>query len=546
MEAWPHQVRAVADVLAARAAGERKVCICCPTGGGKTFIMQTLAEREIEAGGRVVLYTNRKLLTEQISERLMAAGIYHGVRASGYADEREHPVQVSSIPTENARVFKRRQWELHPADLVLVDEAHLQAGKVAAKVIAAHAAAGACVVGFTATPVSLDGLYDRLIVAGTPSELRECGALVPAHHYAPDEPDVAAFKKSRKEAAKLLAKLDAGENLTDREQAALMMTPGVMGRVLEWFLRLNPAMKPTILFAPGVNESIWFAEQLSFPEKRDEGLRHLPAVPAAHIDGEDVWLGGALHKRSRKLCEQLIGTADSPGMIRTGEIKVICNRFIMREGVDIPEIEHMVFATVYGSLASFIQSGGRGLRACPATGKTHLTVQDHGGNFWRHGSLNDDRAWRLDWSSRDYAGNRADRLRGDPERQPRLCPRCKRVLSGRKCSPAFGGCGYEVKPGEKPARPVVQTDGSLKELSGVPFQPRRISQKPDGPQTWEKMYWRSRTVKGARTFRAAMALFAYENGFSWPDPSWPYMPRDVNDYGRLVADVPPAALIPKE
>ena len=55
---------------------------------------------------------------------------------------------------------------------------------------------------------------------------------------------------------------------------------------------------------------------------------------------------------------------------------------------------------------------------------------------------------------------------------------------------------------------------------------------------WEKMYFRSRTKKGERTFRAAMALFARENYFQWPDPTWRFMPKREIDKYRLVSEVP--------
>ena len=47
-----------------------------------------------------------------------------------------------------------------------------------------------------------------------------------------------------------------------------------------------------------------------------------------------------------------------------------------------------------------------------------------------------------------------------------------------------------------------------------------------------------RTEKGSRTFRAAMALFAQENNWGWPDPTWPLMPRAERDFFKLVKEVP--------
>jgi hypothetical protein len=136
---------------------------------------------------------------------------------------------------------------------------------------------------------------------------------------------------------------------------------------------------------------------------------------------------------------------------------------------------------------------------------------------------------------------RADRQRKlPPEKKPRCCPQCRQVMNRRVCL-----CGYEFPPG-KPSRAVVSMAGEVKELTGEPFLPRPISKRKDGPARWERMYFRSRSAKGRRTFAAAMALFASENNWQWPDPSWPFMPKDEYDVYWLVEDVPADRLVPKE
>lgn len=82
------------------------------------------------------------------------------------------------------------------------------------------------------------------------------------------------------------------------------------------------------------------------------------------------------------------------------------------------------------------------------------------------------------------------------------------------------------------------TDGQLVELSGRIFKPRRTYGAPNGPKLWERMYFRSCSEKGRRTFRAAAALFASENNWGWPDMSWPFMPIDPMDWYRDCGDVP--------
>lgn len=504
MNPWPHQIRGVADTLDAIAQGQRRICFTSPTGGGKTFCMGSLIDAWTNAGLRTVLYTNRKLLIEQTSRVLAARGIDHGVRAAGHSDaDQFEPVQVSSLQTEDARVFKKGKWSLHQADRVLVDEAHIQKGDVARKIFQHHLAEGAAIVGLTATPIDIGDLYDHLVVAGTTSELRECGALVFCDHYGPDEPDLKGIKG-----------IETGKDLTEKQAVKAIMRDGIFGRVLEWFNKLNPERKPTILFAPGVRESIWFAEQFT-----------QAGISAAHIDGQDVWVNGKLERSSRRLRDEVLEGS------RTNAITVVCNRFVLREGIDAPWLSHGVFATVFGSLQSYLQSGGRLLRFHP--GIESVTLQDHGGNWHRHGSLNADRTWDLTLTSSMITGMREDRLREKKDKEPFLCPRCRLAMNFWKCRL----CGFEVRT-PKHSRPVVQSDGTLKLLTGDIYRKQPISHRPDGPAIWKKMYFRSKTEKGQRTFKAAAALFAMENNWQWPDPTWPLMPTMDRDWFRNVEDVP--------
>jgi DNA repair protein RadD len=503
MTPWPHQTRGHGLILDAIAGGHMRNCYALPTAGGKDRIMAMLIESWTEARLKTALYTNRKLLIEQTSRVMNEHGIDHGIRAAGFdADDAFHPVQICSLQTENRRVFKDGRWRLHDADRVLIDEAHLQTGDVMQKVMAHHLADGAAIVGMTATPLGLDGLYDKLIVGSNMSELRKCGALVPCVHFGPDEPDLREIK------------VPLGEDLTERQAVKVMMRDGIIGRVLKWFERLNPKHKPTILFAPGVRESIWFAEQFE-----SVGVR------AAHIDGENVWLAGKLVRSSREARAEVLAKSKS------GEIVVVCNRFVLREGIDAPWLEHGIFATVFGSLQTFIQSGGRLLRASPSTGKTQAVIQDQGGNWWRHGSLNADREWSLEYTSATVAGMREDRLRGKRDKEPVRCRQCGLILNSWRCRL----CGFEVQNNKK-SRPVVQSDGTLKEMTGDIFRPRRICQKPNAEQIWERMYWRARN--SGMTFRQAIALFAQENNWGWPSRSWRLMPVEEIDFFRCVADVP--------
>lgn len=507
MSDWPHQIRGVEGVVNAIDAGETRIVETTPTGGGKTRIMQRLIEWAVAKHWKVVLYTNRKMLVEQVSNYLNNAGIRHGIRAAGHEPELLREVQVSSIQTEEARVYKSNRWQLHAANLVLIDECHNQTGDTAAKVMRDHIAVGGVCVGFTATPLGLGGLWEHLVVAGTPSELRACGALVPAMHFAPDEPDCSKIRRQK-----------SGEFMY-KDVKKVVMTSTIFGRVLDHWKKLNPDARPAILFAPGVPESIWFAEQF-----------WAAGIRAAHIDGENVVVDGESFRSDRAARDQVIAE------VRTGQIPVVCNRFVLREGVDIPELYHGILATPFGALTSYLQSVGRVLRAHPSM--QHVILQDHGGNAVRHGSANADRNWQLGQTNYSVLSDREERLREKKEKEPIICPKCGAVrMTGAACV----SCGHEHTTS---SRMVVQTDGTLKEVLGDVYVERKRVERNDTEYLWERMYWRAYHSKQGMTFRQAEGLFFYENHY-WPPRNLPLMPQNPNHWGRKAKDVPKSDLIQK-
>lgn len=519
MQRWAHQQQGLQDVLAAIAAGKRRIVLQSPTGMGKTVIMQDLALDYLRRKLRVILFTNRKLLIDQTSAVMDKADIPHGIIQPD-ADLQMHlPFQVAMMQTVHARVFKRKTMQLFDADLVLLDEGHLQGGDTAMEVLEAHHAQGAAIVAFTATPIDMGDWWDTLVVAGTASEGRRCGALLLATHYSPDEPDWKQFKKGAENTHKV----------TEKESRSAIMTPGVFGRVLDAYRQFNPDQRPTILFGPDVAGSIYFAEQFT-----------QAGIVAAHIDGDDIWAHGRLYKSNREQRESVIAA------VRDGRCKVICNRFVLREGLDLPELSHCILATVFGSLSSYLQSVGRLLRAHHSL--DHVSIQDHGGHWWRFGSPNADRRWTLGQTNTMILGMHADRMRGLPsEGKPKPCPKCRAVQIWK--SPKCQFCDFEAKPGMKFSRPVVQSDGTLREMSGDVFRKRPVYAQPSGPAKWKQVYFNSLkpgAVKVGRTFRQAAVMFAGENNWQWPNRKWPYMPISEIDWYRRVIDVPQEDLIQEE
>jgi superfamily II DNA or RNA helicase len=333
MSLWPHQERGLAALEDAMNRGVKRLLFTSPTGGGKTKVMIAL----LQMGFKSVVYSHRKLLREQLEGVLTDAGLRFGVRAAGVDPAFLRDIQLSSLQTENSWVLNQKRRELHDASLVLIDEAHDNKADVASEIIQRHIDAGATVVGFTATPLDLGGLYDELIVAGNNTELRECGALLPCTVYAPNEPHAPKVKPT------------VDGRYTEKAVEGAMKRMTLHGKVFEWWKKLNPDALPAIGFACSVETSLGWAKDF-----------HKRGVAAAHIDGNDIWINGEYYFADSEARAQVLDES------RSGGVKVVWNRYVMREGIDCPWFYHGILATIFGSLTAYLQSVGRLLRNFPA------------------------------------------------------------------------------------------------------------------------------------------------------------------------------------
>jgi superfamily II DNA or RNA helicase len=270
--------------------------------------------------------------------------------------------------------------------------------------------------------------------------------------------------------------------------------------------------------------SQWFAERFS-----------AKGISAAHIDGDDVWVNGESYTSNQEVRDEVMRR------FRSGEINILCNRFVLREGWDCPEVAHCIFATTFGSIQSYLQSGGRVLRAHPSI--QSVVVQDHGGNWLRHGSLNADRIWSLDDTSKSLAEARRDELRqknSEPDShvgedgEPMVCPNCyrpRRVVIGQDNSV----CPYCDHRCSKKSRYVRQIDGTLKRVWGDAYRLPVRKAIPDDQKKWQQVYFSCKN--SGKTFKQAEGWF-FRQYRAWPRLDMKYMPKNREDFTRRIKDVP--------
>jgi len=498
MQLRKYQERTIKKFWKAFDGGSRRICITAPCGAGKTVMFMEIARQAIEQGFKVAIYTNRQLLTSQTSRVFSGNRLSHGVRAAGFSHDMGNDLQICSVQTEYSRAVKREVWDVHDADLVIVDEAHQMKANSACQVFDKHT--NAAILGITATPVDIGHIYKKLITACKPSELRSLGYMLPCKTFAPEEPEIDKMALSGSEYS--ISEINKATNYR-----------ALVGSVIKWYRTLNLYSLPTVLFAPGVQQSKWFVDQFQ-----------KAGITAAHVDGFEVYRGG------NTVGSSIAARNDIINALREGEIQVLCNRFVLREAIDIPELYHCILACPIGSPVSYLQSGGRLLR--PSPGLDHVILQDHGGNCWTHGSLNEDRRWSLKNTEAGLA-KKNKKARKKIEALPLICPRCHMV---RKHGLVCPHCGMEKATRD---REVLQQDGTLRKITEFEMmQARAIKERSPEERAWWGVYYAIKRYSGDQSMRKIGRAYRQNTG-KWPGPHIPGVPKterqwdmSVNEYNK--------------
>lgn len=525
-EPWAHQIRSVADICAKFSGGIKSLVLGAETGSGKGAITTGLINLMAARRGRTIVYNSRRLLTQQSFDRLTEDGISAGTRAAALKDHYDPnaPIQIAQLQTDIARVIKQGRWDLYPADLVIIDEAHMAMSAQPLELMQRYLAAGACVLGLTGTPIGMSGAYRDIVVAATKQELRDCGAHVPAKCFSVHEMDVSQIKKEKN-----------GE-YSEGAIAKEIWNQAIVGYIYEDWKRLNPDGHPTLCASPGIGESIWVSEMFRSGGKRGERINgkiasdaieaHLisKGLRVAHIDCNQVIANGEVYKNDTKgtVRNQVIADAKS------GAYDIVCHCSVLTEGVDWPELRHIILARPYGSLANYIQSVGRAIRGAP--GKTHCVVQDHGGSAVRHGSPNAQRNWEklFSMTEKDIAEERKQNIQDGKEKAPIVCPRCGTIrLEGAKCP----SCGHQADP---KMRMIVEKSGKLVERVVDEFAPPPPP-KPIELKRLESIYFQMRRYRGSAPSESQVLAIYAEKHNGYPPKQYIDLWRNERELGARKA-----------
>lgn len=422
--------------------GYRRPLVVAPCGAGKSYIFAEMVKR---SRGEVLILTHRQELKRQHEELLENLAVSNA--------------RVAMVMTEAHRLGQ------YPAPaLIITDEAHLSRSNSWVKVLQHY---DTYVVGFTATPVRLDGkplgsIYNVLIEGVTTRWLIDNHYLAPYEYYAPTTVDTSGLRT-------------VGGDYVTTDLERLMNERAIYGRVIESYRR----------FADG-ERTIAYCVSVAHARESAEMFNHA-GIPAHHLHS-----GTPPRERERIM-----------DAFKSGEITVLCNVGIISEGISIDEVSCCMLLRPTESVALGIQQMMRCMRYQP--GKT-ATILDFVGNYLRVGLPDDERDWSL---SKPVSKRRLIDENGNF--YLRCCPECYMTFpTAPKCP--FCGTEYPLHPREIKAHQDIELTRISKEEATKVAQMKQAARIEQGrAASFEELvalgkargyknpaYWAAQVLRGRR------------------------------------------------
>ena len=412
----PYQDRLIEDIRAEIRRGRRRILAVAPTGAGKTVCFAHMTSGAASRGLRTWVVVHRIELVEQSLAALREAGADAAAVAAGMPMDRSAQTQVCSVQT-----LARRHESLPRPDVIIVDEAHHAVAPTWNDLLAVYP--GARVVGFTATPVRLDGrglgeYFDAMAVGPDTRELIAAGHLAQYWAFEPTALDLSGVKRR-------------GGDFAKEDVAEIMAASAVYGDMVKTYLG-NPAVRRAVVFTVSIAEAERVAASFTMAD-----------IPAAVLEGG---MDRAIRNKT-------------VARFKSGEILVLVTVDLISEGFDLPAMDAVFLGRPTASLGLYRQQVGRVLRTYQ--GKEFAWIYDHVGNIARHGLPDAPIAWELTRNKMRLAGNAAQ----DPP--ARTCRTCYAVFSaGCKACP-YCGAVPEVKE-----RKLERIESEMKMIEREPEQLR--------------------------------------------------------------------------
>ncbi|AFL75925.1 DUF3427 domain-containing protein [Thiocystis violascens] len=388
----PFQLRILEALDAARQRGSRRNLIVSATGTGKTVISALDYRRHSEAAGRrepLLFVVHRKEILEQ------ALGCFRTVlRDQNFGElwaNAQEPSEYRHVFASVQTLNHRQPWNRLGADhfrYIIVDEAHH--GTASSYRALFDHLQPEMLLGLTATPERMDGssilpdFDDQPAAEIRLPEALEEKLLCPFHYFGVsdsiDLSDDQLWRNGRYDRS-ALDNLFTGDDFRARQR---------VDTILQALQRYQPDLSTVraVGFCAGVKHARYMANQFN-----------RAGYQAAELLGDTP-----IELRAERL-----------RAFRDGQMPFLFTVDVLSEGVDVPEINLVMFLRPTESLTVFLQQLGRGLRHAPE--KDCLTVLDFVGQTHRR--------YRLDTKFTALLSNRRQRIDREIENDfPSLPPGC--------------------------------------------------------------------------------------------------------------------------
>lgn len=328
------------------------VLIDLPTGSGKSIVIYMLCAGMFKSGRHVLVLTHRTKLVEQNHAELERFGSHiHTSICSG--DLKTYDVS-GQIIFGNVKTYHKFAHKSKPHDYVIIDEAQRVSDEddslyqyVLKEEIKKNPNLG--VVGLTATPFNdkgylVDqGIFSRVVYEKTYQELVDEDFLSPLI-----TPGFVDFKDN--------TQIFIGKD--EDEEDFAVKAPILVDRTIQ--CAQIDGRKKWLVFTPTIQQAEIF---------NDELLKRGIVSDVIHSK-----------KKSSKMIDDFRYTDDWQCLV---------NVAMFVEGVNVPSIDMIVYASRIDSLVKWWQSLGRGTRKSDETGKKNCMIVDFGENISRLGQLGD-------------------------------------------------------------------------------------------------------------------------------------------------------------
>lgn len=410
--------------------------IVFPTGAGKSISIGMIADRTVRAyGRRIIVIQHRKELIQQNAEKIKAflSEVPIGIYSAGLKSrDTDQPVLLAGIQS-----IYNKAHEVGVRDLLLVDEAHLiphDGEGMYQRFIGdllkynPHLRVG----GLTATPFRTD--HGPLCTPTT--ILNKVCYEVPIKRLIEEGHLCQLVTKTADNTVDVSKVTIRGHEYVNYELEACFSEEAKVKAACQEIVARTQDRNSVLIFCSGVDHAEKVALTIS------DMIRDVVGVVTAKTD-------------------PLI-RASILGQFGCGAMKYLVNRDLLTTGNDIPRIDAIAVLRATLSPGLFAQIVGRGLRKHDR--KKNCLVLDFGGNFERHGALDDP-----DYGRNSKHGGKTG------EAPTKRCPACgEEVLLVTSQCP----CGFEFPDRRRELKHDTKPDEDAE-----PFL------TPKEPESWEVVRW---------------------------------------------------------